>query len=63
VNTTATNTLVQSWANRYAKATATLLHAESAPAVFRPEYVEQVREEAAHAERQWNFWSRQDVAR
>lgn len=61
MSTTATATLVQSWGKRYGQAVAVLLHAEKAPALFKPEHVEQARETAAHAEQQWTFWSSQET--
>lgn len=55
--TETTTNLAQAWAKRYGRAIATVLHAEKAPALFKPEYVEQVRNEASRAEAQFNFWS------
>lgn len=60
--TETTTNLAQSWAKRYGRAIATVLHAEKAPALFKPEYVEQVRDEASKAEAQFNFWNRQGQA-
>lgn len=48
--------LAAAWSDRVDAAIATLQHAESAPGLFRPEYVEQLRDEANRANQQHRFW-------
>lgn len=48
--------IAAAWADRCDAAVATLQHAESAPGLFRPEYVEQLRDEANRANQQHRFW-------
>lgn len=49
--------IAAAWADRFDAAVATLQHAESAPGLFRPEYVEQLRDEARRADYQRRFWT------
>lgn len=50
--------LASAWLDRLTAADASLAFAESAPALFEPEHVETLRDEAARARKQYLFWLR-----
>lgn len=60
---TTTATLYEGWANRHDRAVRTLQHAGDAPALFKPERVEELRAEAAKAEVQYRNWLLEDMGR
>lgn len=60
---TATTNLADAWKQRFYRATATLSLAEQAPALFRPEYVEELRAEAEQSWHWYTFWLDQEDAR
>lgn len=51
--------LALAWRDRATKAAAMLQHSETAPALFRPEYVAELQEEVMYALGQFNFWRNQ----
>lgn len=61
--TTATGTLCEAWAGRYERAAETLQHAEAAPALFKPEYVEELQADAAKAGAEYRYWLMEDMGR
>lgn len=63
MKTTATNSLTEAWAARSWRAQATLQHVEAAPALFKPERVQELRDEGAKANAQYRYWLREGMGR
>lgn len=63
MKTTATATLCAAWADRNERALVTLQHAEAAPALFKPERVEELEADAAKAGAEYRYWLMEDMSR
>lgn len=50
------SSLAEAWLERYKRTTTTLAHAENAPALFKPEYVDQLVKQAAHESAEYLRW-------
>lgn len=48
--------MMDAWRERSNRAYQELMLAQSAPALFKPERIEHLREELENSERQFNFW-------
>lgn len=48
--------LAAAWTDRRDEAIATLQHAESAPGLFKPEHIDQLRDDVVRADKQRRFW-------
>ena len=63
MKTTATRTLCEAWAGRLERATETLQHAEEAPALFKPERVDELQADAGKAGTEYRYWLMEDMGR
>lgn len=63
MSSTATATLYEAWADRHDTAERALQHAGDAPALFKPERVEELQADAAKAAEQYHYLLREDMGR
>lgn len=58
---TAAGSLAAGWAEKCGNAQSTVLEAMRAPALFKPEHVEQLQATARRAESQYRYWALQEL--